>query len=115
MGDFFISPVELKARLDGSALPLILDVRKRAAFDESGLMLPDAMWHDPFEIAQWIGDLAKDKPLIVYCVHGHEVSQGAAQTLRDAGFDAHVLTGGFEAWREAGFDVVPAKENEGGQ
>jgi rhodanese-related sulfurtransferase len=51
----------------------------------------------------------------VHCVHGHEVSQNAARTLRDAGFDVTVLEGGFEAWREAGFDVAPAKENTGGQ
>ena len=115
MGDFLVSPAELKTLLEGSPAPLILDVRKRAAFDESGLMLPDAMWRDPFEIAHWIGALAKDKPLIVHCVHAHEVSQNAARTLRQAGFDARVLTGGFEAWREAGFDVALAKENAGGR
>jgi Fe-Mn family superoxide dismutase len=115
MGDFFILPADLKTRLEGSEPPLILDVRKRAAFDESGHMLPGAIWRDPFAITQWIGDLANDRPLIVHCVHGHEVSQEAAQTLRDAGLNALVLTGGFEAWREAGFDVVPADENAGDQ
>jgi len=114
MGDFFILPAELKTRMDGSEPPLILDVRKRAAFDESGHMLPGAIWRDPFKITQWIGDLAKDRPLIIHCVHGHEVSQDAGKALREAGFDALVLTGGFEAWREAGFDVEPTTENTGG-
>jgi Fe-Mn family superoxide dismutase len=111
MGDFFISPTDLKTLLDSGEALLILDVRKRAAFDESGLMLPGAQWRAPGEIAQWIGDLTKDKTLIVHCVHGHEVSQEAGQTLRDAGFDARILTGGFEAWREAGGEVVPAGQN----
>ena len=115
MGDFFISPNDLKTCLESGAPPLILDVRKRAAFDESGLMLPGAMWRDPFGITQWIGDLAKDRPFIVHCVHGHEVSQDAGTALREAGFDARVLAGGFEAWREAGFEVVPARENAGGR
>ena len=114
MGDFFVSPTGLKALLDSGAPPLILDVRKRAAFDESGVMLPGAVWRNPNELTRWIGDLAKDAALVVYCVHGHEVSQGAGQTLRDAGFDARVLAGGFEAWREAGGEVVPAGENAGG-
>ncbi len=113
MGDFFMSPEELKTLLGGGTPPRILDVRKHAAFEESGLMLPDASWHDPFTISQWMGNLEQDTPLIVHCVHGHEVSQDAARTLREAGFDARVLTGGFEAWREAGFDVVPAYENDG--
>ncbi len=115
MGDFFISAEELNSLRGGSTPPRIFDVRKRAAFDESGLMLPGASWHDPFAIAQWVGDLDKDNPLIIHCVHGHEVSQDAGRTLREAGFDIRVLTGGFEAWREAGFGVVPAQKNDGDQ
>ncbi len=115
MGDFFIPPADLKTRLESGTPLLILDVRKRAAFNESGEMIPGARWRDPFEIAHWIGDIDTGTPLIVHCVHGHEVSQNAAHTLRDAGFDVTVLEGGFEAWREAGFDLVPAKDNTGGQ
>ena len=115
MGDFFITPADMKTRLESGTPLLILDVRKAEAFDESGEIIPGARWRDPFEIAHWIGDIDTGNPLIVHCVHGHEVSQDAARTLRDAGFDARVLEGGFEAWREAGFDVAPAKENTGGQ
>ena len=114
MGDLFISPADLKTRLESGDRMLILDVRKRAAFNESGEMIPGATWLDPFKIAQWIGTLEKDTPLVVHCVHGHEVSQNAAHTLRDDGFDAQVLEGGFEAWREAGFDAVPAAQKANG-
>lgn len=111
MGDFFISPAGLKTLL-GSAAPLvILDIRKRAAFDESGLTLSGAEWRNPAGIAHWIDDLPKDRTLIVHCVHGHEVSQLAGQTLRDAGLDARVLFGGIEGWRDAGGDVAPAARN----
>ncbi len=115
MGDFFITPADLKTRLESGTPLLILDVRKRAAFDESGEIIPGSAWRDPFEIARWIGDIDTGTPLIVHCVHGHEVSHDAARTLRDAGFDVTVLEGGFEAWREKGFDVAPTKENTGGQ
>ena len=114
MGDFFISPTGLKTLINSGAQPVILDVRKRAAFDESGEMLPGAAWCDPFQIASWIENLNSDTPYIVHCVHGHEVSQLAGQTLRDAGLDARVLFGGFEGWREDGGEVVPAAENEKG-
>ena len=112
MGDFFITPADMKTRLESGTPLLILDVRKAEAFDESGEIIPGARWRDPFEIAHWIGDFDTGNPLIVHCVHGHEVSQDAARTLRDAGFDVTVLEGGFEAWREAGFDLAPAKEND---
>ena len=45
--------------------------------------------------------------MVVYCVHGHEVSQQAAQTLMAQGLDARMLAGGLAGWREQGGDVVP--------
>jgi thiosulfate sulfurtransferase len=113
MSDIFISPTDLNSLLQGNEPPLILDLRKRPAFVESGFMLSGAIWRDPFEIAQWIDSLQKDTPIIVHCVHGHEVSQDAGKALREAGYNARVLEGGFEDWREAGFEVVPARDNEG--
>ncbi len=112
MGDFFISPAGLKTLISSGDALVILDVRKRAAFDESGEMLPGAAWRDPFQISNWMGDLNAGAHYIVHCVHGHEVSQLATQTLRDAGLDARVLFGGIEGWRENGGDIVPAVQNE---
>ena len=40
--------------------------------------------------------------MVVYCVHGHNVSQGAAAALRARGVYARVLAGGIEGWRDAG-------------
>src|SRR5262249_29594093 len=37
----------------------------------------------------------------VYCVHGHEVSQGAAAALNDAGISTRYLEGGLEGWKAA--------------
>ena len=47
-----------------------------------------------------------DKPVICYCVHGHEVSQGASATLCDLGIDARYLEGGIAEWKAAGGDVT---------
>lgn len=45
--------------------------------------------------------------VVVYCVHGHEVSQGVCATLRAIGVDAAYLEGGVEGWRLAGLPIVP--------
>lgn len=113
MGDFFMSPAELKTLLETPTRARILDVRKRPAFEASGEMIPGAEWRDPFEIDAWMGALDKDMPLVIHCVHGHEVSQNAAKALREAGFEARVLDGGIEGWREAGGAVVPASGDTG--
>ena len=113
MGDFFMSPAELKTLLEEGARLSILDVRKRPAFEASGEMIPGAAWRDPFEIDAWMGALDKDMPLVIQCVHGHGVSQNAARALRAAGFDARVLDGGFEGWREAGGAIEQASGDTG--
>ena len=46
--------------------------------------------------------LAPGRPVVAYCVHGHEVSQGAAASLRRAGIKAAYLEGGIAEWKETG-------------
>lgn len=97
---------ELHAQMTSSTPPLVLDVRKAAAHAASPHMLPGAVWRDPFAVAQWATALPKGAPVVVYCVHGHEVSQGAANALRALGIDAQFLQGGIEAWREEGLPLA---------
>jgi hypothetical protein len=39
--------------------------------------------------------------VVVYCRHGHEVSQDVTRSLRAAGIDASYLAGGIAGWTEA--------------
>jgi rhodanese-related sulfurtransferase len=47
------------------------------------------------------------RPAILVCAHGHEISQGAAATLRAMGLDARYLIDGFAGWKAAGQTVQP--------
>ena len=82
-----------------------IDVRKPMARETSGEDMPGAVWRHPFEAAHWAPEFTGQR-LVVFCVHGHEVSHAVAGFLRDEGFDVLVLEGGFEAWRTAGQSVV---------
>jgi rhodanese-related sulfurtransferase len=81
--------------------PLIIDVRRRA-FKAAPHIIPGAIRREPGTLADWASALEIGRPVIVYCVHGHEVSQGAAAALRDRGFVASYLEGGIEGWVEEG-------------
>jgi len=85
--------------------PVILDVRREKALDKSDRMITSAEWRDHERAAEWAADLP-DGAVVVYCVHGHEVSQGAAGALRSAGVDAVFLEGGIEGFIEAGGETV---------
>ncbi|MBL8479670.1 MAG: sulfurtransferase [Sterolibacteriaceae bacterium] len=95
-----IKPQDLK--LAGKHL---IDVRRAADRDVSAEQIPGARWHDPAQIAEWVGALPKDKEIVLYCVRGGSVSNGVVDTLRAAGLDAGFIEGGMEAWKAVGGEV----------
>ncbi len=103
---FSISAAQLSARLGCSGQPLILDVRKAPAFDAVATLISGALRLAPDALALAIPQLPRSHPLVAYCVHGHQVSQGAAQQLREAGFDATYLEGGVEHWQMEGLPLM---------
>lgn len=90
-----ITPAELRASLGRAGTPLVLDVRRRARFDASDVLLPSAVYCTPEDIAALTASQAPGR-VVAYCVYGHEVSQGAAAQLAAAGWDASFLVGGIE-------------------
>jgi Fe-Mn family superoxide dismutase len=84
----------------------LIDVRRAGAFEQSDVMAPGAEWRDPARVDAWAAELQGGAPVVVYCVHGHEVSRTTAMRLRAAGVDARFLIGGLEGWRSAGRPVV---------
>ena len=106
-----VSAAELRSRLAGGVPPLVIDVRRRPAFTASREMISGALRRDPEGIGAWTASLPVASSLVVYCVHGGEVSQKAAATLASGGLDAHYLEGGLdEGWKAAGgrLDRKPA-------
>ena len=68
-------------------------------------MLPGAVWRDHLALAGNPEQLRPEPDVVVYCMHGHNVSQLAAAALRARGITARTLRGGLEAWQAAGLPV----------
>ncbi len=101
--DAAIKPSTLQSDLEGYRAPLVIDVRKTPAFHAAPDMIAGALRRDPAAVTSWTKELPHASTVVVYCVHGHEVSQGVAKALRDAGISARYLEGGIEeGWRAAG-------------
>jgi rhodanese-related sulfurtransferase len=98
-----ISPVDLKQSLASFPPPAVLDVRRQPAFAADPRMIPGAMRHAPEDVEALAATLEPWRPVIAYCVHGHEAGRDAAAILRGHGLDARHLEGGLEAWDAAGF------------
>jgi rhodanese-related sulfurtransferase len=100
--DVSLSPLQLKSALASAAPPLVLDVRQRAAFIAAVDVVAGALRRDPEQVAQWGAQLPTQASIVVYCVHGHRVSQNVAASLRGLGLRARILDAGIEGWRSAG-------------
>lgn len=92
----------LGASQDDAAQALLLDVRRAGVFANATTLIPGARWQDPATVAHWATDLPIGREVVVYCVHGHEVSRATALRLRGAGVKARYLLGGISAWQAAG-------------
>lgn len=97
------------ATADDLAGAHVLDVRRAGVFDQADTLIPGAEWRDPAEVNAWSAQLPKDKPVMVYCVYGHEVGRSTAMRLRAAGVDARFLSGGIDGWKAAGRPLAPKK------
>ena len=97
-----LAPENLRASLTAGATPLLLDVRRRKAFDAGSDMIPGAEWRAPETVAEWADTLPKDREIIVYCVYGHNVSEDTAAALSAKGLKAIPLAGGIAAWHAIG-------------
>jgi thiosulfate sulfurtransferase len=91
----------------------LLDVRREQAWAASGQQIAGASWMNPALWLDWKDGVAHDRPIVLYCAHGHEISQGLTAALRAMGANACSLEGGFSAWLAEGQAVTPIP-TEGG-
>jgi rhodanese-related sulfurtransferase len=108
--DASITYAELQSLIISGSSPLILDVRRLPAFSAARDMIAGASWRDPEQVAAWAPRLPRAGRVVVYCVHGHEVSQNVAKALSQAGISSQYLEGGIEeGWKGAGGAVQPRR------
>ncbi len=87
----------------------VIDVRRAASYAQAVERIAGALWRDPTQLDAWSRELDASRLVLVYCVHGHDVSQAVALGLRARGLDARFVAGGIEACRAAGV-ALEAKE-----
>jgi superoxide dismutase, Fe-Mn family len=106
--DARISAEELKAALNGDddQRPVLLDLCLPRDLPRRTDMLAGASMHAPAALPRWIEDLPRDRPIVVYCICGFQVSGTAVTELRERGYDARALVGGITAWHAIGGPTV---------
>jgi rhodanese-related sulfurtransferase len=103
-----IAPRSLYSLLGSPRAPLVLDVRRDAAFEEDPHLIAGAVRPEGDPVA-FAARHAHGRPVVAYCVKGAEVGIGAATALALAGYEAAFLEGGLAAWRGHGLPTIRRK------
>lgn len=103
-----ITMVELEEWQRARRTFTLLDVRRAKVREADRADIAGTKWRSPKGLFTWKDEIPRDRPVVVVCAHGHEISQGVEATLRAMGRDARFLVDGFAGWRESGRRVVPA-------
>jgi len=93
---------EVRSMLQSGKPLTVIDVRPRHYLSRQQDIADGVPWRDPDRIQDWIGELSKSEPVVVYCAYGFHVGCKTAIALRDAGFDARFMKGGHSAWKAIG-------------
>lgn len=86
---------------------VLVDLRKPAAREADGQTVEGALIRDPFTFGHDDPLAAEEREIVVFCVHGHEVSRFGCALLLVHGRNAHFVEGGYEALKAADAPLVP--------
>ena len=95
--DAEISATDLRAVLEGSDAPQLVDVRE--PFEWETARIAGARLVPLAELPRRIGELDPRRDVVTYCHHGIR-SARAADLLASAGFRVRSLVGGIDAWSQ---------------
>jgi len=93
---------EVKAMIDGGGNVQIIDARPASYAYRTQEIVEGATWRDPEKLQEWMKELSKSEPVVVYCAYGFHVGCRMAGALRDAGFDARYMEGGHSGLKALG-------------
>ena len=104
----------LSGSLTQANQPVLIDVRKHGARKASGMTIENSIWRDPSLWLDWKDEVAAlSEPIVFFCVHGHEVSQGMTAALCAMGKAAQYLEGGFSEWQNVGLPSATIATSSG--
>jgi rhodanese-related sulfurtransferase len=83
----------------------LVDVRE--PYEHEAGRLADDVHIELNDLPAEAGSFDRERPLVFYCRTGSR-SALATQAFAAAGFDAHNLTGGLQAWVKEGRPIEPA-------
>ena len=96
----------LAKQLGSTEPPLVLDVRTEREWRER--RIDDSLNIPLGRLVERLGELPRDRPVVVHCASGYRSAIGASLLLRDGFADITDLVGGIAAWDSSRLETVAA-------
>ena len=96
---------EVRAMLVEGRPLQVIDTRPKHFVSRQQDIADGVTWRDPERVGEWMGELSRETPVVVYCAYGFHVGCRTAIALREAGFDARYMTVGHSGWKAVGAPV----------
>lgn len=93
---------EVRAMLAAGKPLQLIDTRPKHFVSRTQDIAEGVAWRDPERVGEWMAELSREAPVVVYCAYGFHVGCRTAIALRDAGFDASYMKVGHSGWKAAG-------------
>ena len=105
-GDLPGIDIEAVRAMQAAGKPLqLIDARPKHFVSRTREIAEGVTWRDPERVGEWMGELSKESPVVVYCAYGFHVGCRTAIALRDAGFDASYMKVGHSGWKALGAPI----------
>ncbi|MGB6975511.1 MAG: VTT domain-containing protein [Terracidiphilus sp.] len=102
-----MEPMELKRQLDAGEQVFIVDLRHPLELLPDPFTLPGALHFSPEALAARIGEIPRDRDVVLYCTCPSEATAArTALTLHKLGVErVRPLRGGYDEWKRLGFPM----------
>jgi membrane protein DedA with SNARE-associated domain/rhodanese-related sulfurtransferase len=102
-----LEPADLKALLDAGEPVFIVDLRHPLELLPDPFTLPGALHLSPEALAARIGEIPRDRDVVLYCTCPSEATAArTALTLHKLGIErVRPLRGGYDEWKRLGFPM----------
>jgi len=105
-----ITNKEAKKKIDQGEDILLIDARPEEVYTGGSDQILGAIHLTEETAREMYTDMPKDKEYLIYSTKGEdEISLKFAEFLREKGFDAYAIEGGYENWRDSGLPIEPIK------
>jgi rhodanese-related sulfurtransferase len=109
MAEEYISPQTLSSQSGTAQAPTVIDVRSDEEYAAGHVR---GALHIPLdELDEHLAEIPRDHPVVTYCNmrhRGDSRGERAAELLREQGYEATALEGGYPAWEAGNYPVEKA-------